>query len=60
MKGKVHLYGDHVDTDQIIPGAYTKTLDVEDLAVHVFEYLDPDFRLRMNSEDFVVAGENFG
>ena len=60
MKGKVHLYGDHVDTDQIIPGAYTKTLDVEDLAVHVFEYLDPDFRLRMNSGDFVVAGENFG
>jgi len=39
MKGKVHLYGDHVDTDQIIPGAYTKTLDVEDLAAHVFEYL---------------------
>ena len=60
MKGKVHLYGDHVDTDQIIPGAYTKTLDVEDLAAHVFEYLDPDFRLRMKSGDFVVAGENFG
>ena len=60
MKGKVHLYGDHVDTDQIIPGAYTKTLDVDELASHVFEYLDPDFRTRMNSGDFVVAGENFG
>ncbi len=60
MKGKVHLYGDHVDTDQIIPGAYTKTLDVDELASHVFEYLDPDFRTRMNSGDFVVAGEDFG
>ncbi len=60
MKGKVHLYGDHVDTDQIIPGAYTKTLDVDELASHVFEYLDPDFRSRMNSGDFVVAGEDFG
>ncbi len=60
MKGKVHLYGDHVDTDQIIPGAFTKTLDVDELASHVFEYLDPDFRARMNSGDFVVAGEDFG
>ena len=60
MKGKVHLYGDHVDTDQIIPGAYTKTLDVDELASHVFEYLDPDFRTRMTSGDFVVAGEDFG
>ncbi len=60
MKGKVHLYGDHVDTDQIIPGAYTKTLDVDELASHAFEYLDPDFRSRMESGDFVVAGEDFG
>ncbi|MCH7804805.1 MAG: 3-isopropylmalate dehydratase [Acidobacteria bacterium] len=60
MKGKVHLYGDHVDTDQIIPGAYTKTLDVDELASHVFEYLDTDFRTRMTSGDFVVAGEDFG
>ena len=60
MKGKVHLYGDHVDTDQIIPGAYTKTLDVDELASHAFEYMDPDFRTRMNSGDFVVAGEDFG
>ena len=60
MKGKVHLYGDHVDTDQIIPGAYTKTLDVDELASHAFEYLDPDFRTRMKSGDFVVAGEDFG
>ena len=60
MKGKVHLYGDHVDTDQIIPGAYTKTLDVDELASHAFEYLDPEFRSRMESGDFVVAGEDFG
>ena len=60
MKGKAHRYGDHVDTDQIIPGQYTKTLDTDELASHVLEFLDPDFRTRMNSGDFVVAGENFG
>ena len=60
MKGKTHRYGDHVDTDQIIPGPYTKTLDTDELASHVLEFQDPDFRTRMNSGDFVVAGENFG
>ena len=60
MKGKAHRYGDHVDTDQIIPGQYTKTLDTDELASHVLEFLDPDFRTRMTSGDWVVAGENFG
>ena len=60
MKGKAHRYGDHVDTDQIIPGPYTKTLDTEELASHVLEFLDPDFRTRMSPGDFLVAGENFG
>ena len=60
MKGKVHRYGDQVDTDQIIPGPFTKTLDTDELASHVLEYLDPEFRSRMSKGDFVVAGENFG
>ena len=60
MKGRVHRYGDQVDTDQIIPGPFTKTLDTDELASHVLEYLDPEFRSRMNKGDFVVAGENFG
>jgi 3-isopropylmalate dehydratase small subunit len=49
-----------LDTDQIISGQFTKTLDIDELASHVLEFLDPDFRTRMNSGDFVVAGENFG
>jgi 3-isopropylmalate/(R)-2-methylmalate dehydratase small subunit len=60
MKGRVHRYGDQVDTDQIIPGPFTKTLDIDELASHVMEYLDPEFRGRMSKGDFVVAGENFG
>jgi len=60
IKGAAHVYGDHVDTDRIIPGKYTKTLDLQTLANHVFEDLDPDFRSRMNPGDIVVGGENFG
>ena len=49
-----------MDTDQIIPGAYTKTLDPGELAAHVFEFTDPDFRSRLRPGDLVVAGVNFG
>ena len=60
IKGAAHVYGDHVDTDRIIPGKYTKTLNLQTLASHVFEDLDPDFRSRMTPGDIVVGGDNFG
>ena len=60
MQGKVLRYGDNIDTDSIIAGKYTKILDLQDLANHVMEDLDPDFRNRLKPGDFVVAGKNFG
>ncbi len=56
----VHVYGDNVDTDRIIPGKYTKTLDLSTLADHVLEDLDPDFRHNVKDGDILIAGENFG
>ena len=44
----------------IIPGKYTKTLDLEDLGRHVLADLDPGFRSRMKPGDILVAGKNFG
>ncbi|MEL7436898.1 MAG: 3-isopropylmalate dehydratase, partial [Chloroflexota bacterium] len=41
-------------------GKYTKTLDMSQLAAHVLEDLDPDFRNRVQRGDILVAGENFG
>ena len=55
-----HVYGDDVDTDRIIPGKYTKTLDLSQLAAHVLEDLDPEFRARVRPGDVIVAGDNFG
>jgi len=60
MKGKAHVYGDNIDTDRIIPGKYTKTLDIASLAAHVLEDLDPDFRQIVQQGDILVAGDNFG
>ncbi|MFG6117980.1 3-isopropylmalate dehydratase small subunit [Thalassobacillus sp. B23F22_16] len=60
LKGTAHVYGDNIDTDRIIPGKYTKTLNLQDLADHVLEDLDPEFRSRMKEGDIVVAEHNFG
>ncbi|KEF37524.1 3-isopropylmalate dehydratase, small subunit [Schinkia azotoformans MEV2011] len=58
--GTSHVYGNDIDTDRIIPGKYTKTLNMQELADHVFEDLDPDFRSKLVPGDILVAGTNFG
>ena len=60
INGSAHVYGDNIDTDRIIPGKYTKTLDLSDLAAHVLEDLDPAFSQRTQPGDILVAGDNFG
>ncbi len=61
LRGKAHVYGDHVNTDYIISGKYKfKTLDMKELACHVLEDLDPNFCKRVEEGDFIVAGINFG
>ena len=41
--GKVHKYGDNVDTDVIIPARYLNTPDMQELAQHCMEDIDVDF-----------------
>jgi 3-isopropylmalate dehydratase small subunit len=60
LRGKTHVYGDNIDTDRIIPGKYTKTLDMSELAAHVLEDLDPNFCKTVQPGDILVAGKNFG
>ena len=61
LTGKSHVYNvDNIDTDRIIPGKYTKTLDISDLASHVLEDLDPAFSKAVRLGDVLVAGGNFG
>ncbi|HUV24443.1 MAG TPA: 3-isopropylmalate dehydratase small subunit [Methanomassiliicoccales archaeon] len=61
LYGKVHRFGDNVNTDYIISGKYKfKTLDMNELAHHVMEDIRPDFYNEVEKGDFIVAGENFG
>lgn len=58
IQGRLLKYGDNIDTDVIIPGKYTKTLNMSDLAGHVMEDLDPGFKDKV--APFLVVGKNFG
>jgi 3-isopropylmalate/(R)-2-methylmalate dehydratase small subunit len=61
MRGKAHIFGDDINTDYIISGKYKfKTLDMGELATHLFEDLVPDFSKKVDEDDMIVAGENFG
>lgn len=59
-KGRVHKYGNNVDTDVIIPARHLNTQDHKELASHCMEDIDPDFVSKVSAGDIMVAGENFG
>ncbi|MEM0342672.1 MAG: 3-isopropylmalate dehydratase small subunit [Thermoplasmata archaeon] len=60
MRGSAWVFGDNVDTDQIIPAEYLVTMDREELAKHAFEKVLPEFARKVSKGDIVVAGRNFG
>jgi 3-isopropylmalate/(R)-2-methylmalate dehydratase small subunit len=60
IEGKVWKYGDHVDTDVIIPARYLNMSTLEELAPHCLEDLDLAFAAMVQAGDIIVAGENFG
>jgi 3-isopropylmalate/(R)-2-methylmalate dehydratase small subunit len=60
IKGKVHKYGDNVDTDVIIPARYCTAFTEKELAPHALEDLDADFVKKVQQGDILVAGRNFG
>lgn len=59
-RGRVHLVGDHVDTDAIMPGRYLSLHDPDEVAAHTFERVDAGFVQRVRPGDILVAGRNFG
>jgi len=60
FEGRVWKFGDHVDTDAIIPARFLNVWDKEDLARHCFEDLRPEFTKDVRRGDTIVAGTNFG
>lgn len=58
--GKVHRYGDNIDTDVIIPARYLNTADHKELASHCMEDIDKEFTKKVKEGDIIAAGANFG
>src|SRR5512139_3960267 len=60
LTGKVHRFGDDINTDEILPARYLNTSDPMELAKHAMEDADPEFVKKVKAGDFIVAGKNFG
>lgn len=58
--GRAWVFGDNIDTDQIIPSRFLVSSDPAELGEHVFNDLQPEFAEAVESGDFVVGGHNFG
>ena len=60
ITGRAWVFGNNIDTDQIIQGQYLTLLDYKEMAKHTFEIPRPVFASKVKKNDVIVAGCNFG
>lgn len=60
IRGKVHKFGDNINTDDIIAAKYLVSTDEKELGLHCMETIAPDFVNKVSPGDIIVAGKNFG
>ena len=61
LQGKGWKVSDDISTDLIAPGRFFHLRsNLQELAKHVLEDVDPEFVKKISKGDFVVAGKNFG
>ncbi|MBM4237029.1 MAG: 3-isopropylmalate dehydratase, partial [Euryarchaeota archaeon] len=60
IRGRAWKFGDHVDTDQIMPAERLTSDNIERLGDFVFEKARPGFVKIVHKGDIILAGRNFG
>src|SRR5215471_10589225 len=61
ISGQVQRFGDHVDTDAIIPGEFCHLTGLEELGSHAFQHVRPEFFQRaQGGRTIIVAGHGWG
>lgn len=60
ITGRVWVFGDNVDTDQIIPAERLLAANLDHLNDYIFEKVRPGFAQQVQNGDILVAGRNFG
>ena len=60
IKGRVHKFGDDINTDDIIAARYLVSTEAKELGSHCMESIAPEFAGKVKPGDIIVAGKNFG
>ena len=60
IKGKVFLFGDDINTDDIVSHQYLNLRDDNEITKHTLENIRPGFADSVRVGDVIVAGKNFG
>lgn len=61
ISGRAQRFGDHIDTDAIIPGEFCHLTKLEELGAKAFAFVRPEFAARAREgRTIVVAGEGWG
>ncbi len=60
LTGKAFIFGNDIDTEEIVPARFLTSDIGETLARHCMQDVDPDFVRHMKPGDLIVAGRNFG
>ena len=58
--GRAYVFGNDVNTDEIIPARYLSSTDPKELALHFMEDVRPGFGSIVRPGSILVAGRNFG
>ncbi|MDR7434377.1 MAG: 3-isopropylmalate dehydratase [Armatimonadota bacterium] len=59
LEGRAWVFGDHVSTDQILPGRFLER-PIEEVGRYAMAGIDESFPEKVAPGDFVVGGVNFG
>lgn len=59
LRGRVWLFGDAVNTDEMYPG-FAMRLPVHEAAQHMFDATRPDWPALVRAGDIMVGGRRFG
>jgi aconitate hydratase/homoaconitate hydratase len=61
IRGRVQLFGDHVDTDAIIPGEFCHLSKLDEIGQKAFLHVRPQFPRRVREgRTVIVGGEGWG
>jgi 3-isopropylmalate/(R)-2-methylmalate dehydratase small subunit len=60
IKGRAWRFDDNISTDDIISGVHLAKLTIEEITPYTFETLRPEFAQKVQPNDLIVGGRNFG